>query len=82
MVEILSAAGPSVVNSCDEEGWAPLHSAASSGNVRIVEILLNSGEYLRLFLFNCLCLLLDLYDFSLEESFGWSQRVKVHPLFE
>lgn len=47
MVEILSAANPSVVNSCDEEGWAPLHSAASSGNIKIVEILLNSGECLK-----------------------------------
>ncbi|KAK6133752.1 hypothetical protein DH2020_032463 [Rehmannia glutinosa] len=41
VVEILSAASPSVVNSSDEEGWAPLHSAASSGNLNIMEILLN-----------------------------------------
>lgn len=44
MVEILSDAHASVVNSSDEEGWAPLHSAASSGNLKIVEILLNKGE--------------------------------------
>ncbi|XP_073024472.1 uncharacterized protein [Primulina eburnea] len=33
----------SVVNSSDEEGWAPLHSAASSGNLKIVEVLQNKG---------------------------------------
>lgn len=44
MVEVLSVATPSDVNSCDEEGWAPLHSAASSGNIKIVEILLNNSE--------------------------------------
>ncbi|CAL5354994.1 unnamed protein product [Camellia sinensis] len=45
VVKILSAADPSVtgINSADEEGWAPLHSASSSGNVEIVEILLSSG---------------------------------------
>ncbi|KAL9999862.1 putative ankyrin repeat-containing domain-containing protein [Helianthus debilis subsp. tardiflorus] len=31
------------INSADEEGWAPLHSAASSGNVEIVKILLDRG---------------------------------------
>ncbi|PHT67710.1 hypothetical protein T459_27197 [Capsicum annuum] len=37
------AADPSVsgINTGDEEDWVPLHSAASSGNVEIVEILLN-----------------------------------------
>lgn len=46
MVKILAAADPSVsgINSGDEEGWVPLHSAASSGNVEIVEILLSRGE--------------------------------------
>ncbi|CAL5409329.1 unnamed protein product [Camellia sinensis] len=45
VVKILSAADPSVtgINSADEEGWAPLQFAASSGNVEIVEILLSSG---------------------------------------
>ncbi|GMP28102.1 hypothetical protein CsSME_00003782 [Camellia sinensis var. sinensis] len=46
VVKILSAADPSVtgINSADEEGWAPLQFAASSGNVEIVEILLSSGK--------------------------------------
>ena len=46
VVKILSAAEPSVsgVNSTDEEGWAPLHSAASSGSVEIVEMLLSRGD--------------------------------------
>lgn len=46
VVRILSAVDPSVsgVNSVDEEGWAPLHSAASSGNVEIVDILLGRGD--------------------------------------
>lgn len=48
-MEVLSTANPSIVNSSDEEGWAPLHSAASSGNLKIVEILLNKGGQL----FNC-----------------------------
>ncbi|KAF3656940.1 putative serine/threonine-protein phosphatase 6 regulatory ankyrin repeat subunit C-like isoform X2 [Capsicum annuum] len=45
VVKILAAADPSAsgINSGDEEGWVPLHSAASSGNVEIVEILLNRG---------------------------------------
>ncbi|KAF5948842.1 hypothetical protein HYC85_014799 [Camellia sinensis] len=44
VVKILSAADPSVtgINSADEEGWAPLQFAASSGNVEIVEILLSN----------------------------------------
>lgn len=45
VVKILSAADPSVsgINSADEEGWVPLHSAASIGNAEIVEILLSRG---------------------------------------
>lgn len=39
-------ADESVVNSADEEGWAPIHSAASIGNVEIMEILLSKGEYI------------------------------------
>lgn len=34
----------SVINKKDEEGWAPLHSAASIGNTEIVEILLSNGQ--------------------------------------
>ena len=33
-----------VINSADEEGWAPLHSAASIGNLEIVEVLLSRGR--------------------------------------
>lgn len=50
VVKLLSAAAAAAdplvngVNSADEEGWAPLHSAASSGNVEIVQILLSRGE--------------------------------------
>ncbi|XP_075104124.1 uncharacterized protein LOC107778106 isoform X1 [Nicotiana tabacum] len=45
VVKILAAADPSAsgINSGDEEGWVPLHSATSSGNVEIVEILLSRG---------------------------------------
>ena len=44
MVKILSAAADeSVVNSSDEEGWAPIQSAASIGNLEIMEILLSKG---------------------------------------
>lgn len=45
-MKILAAADPSAsgINSGDEEGWVPLHSATSSGNVEIVEILLSRGE--------------------------------------
>ncbi|KAK4358032.1 hypothetical protein RND71_023642 [Anisodus tanguticus] len=48
VVKILAAADPSAsgINSGDEEGWVPLHSAASSGNVEIVEILLSRGEWI------------------------------------
>ncbi|KAI8010615.1 26S proteasome non-ATPase regulatory subunit 10 [Camellia lanceoleosa] len=50
VVKILSAIDPSVtgINSADEEGWAPLHSASSSGNLEIVEILLSSGANVNL----------------------------------
>lgn len=46
MVKLLSACEPSAsgINSVDEEGWSPLHSAASSGNEDIVEILLSRGD--------------------------------------
>ncbi|URE35049.1 26S proteasome non-ATPase regulatory subunit [Musa troglodytarum] len=45
VVDVISAADPSIngVNSKDEEGWAPIHSAASIGNAEIVEILLSRG---------------------------------------
>lgn len=46
MVEILSAIDDcaSVINSADEEGWVPLHSAASIGHSDIVGILLRRGR--------------------------------------
>ncbi|KAJ0095905.1 hypothetical protein Patl1_16732 [Pistacia atlantica] len=45
VVKILSNIDESakVINSADEEGWAPIHSAASIGNTEIVEILLSEG---------------------------------------
>lgn len=45
MVKILSSIdeSASVINSADEEGWVPLHSAASIGHSEIVEILLSRG---------------------------------------
>uniref|UniRef100_A0A7N2R224 Uncharacterized protein n=1 Tax=Quercus lobata TaxID=97700 RepID=A0A7N2R224_QUELO len=45
VVKVLSAIdeSASVINSADEEGWAPLHSAASIGNLEIVEVLLSRG---------------------------------------
>lgn len=45
MVETLLSVDESanVVNAVDEEGWAPVHSAASIGNVAIVEMLLSKG---------------------------------------
>ncbi|MBA0721475.1 hypothetical protein Golax_009016 [Gossypium laxum] len=44
VVKLLSAAADeSVVNGIDEEGWAPIHSAASIGNLEIMEILLSKG---------------------------------------
>ena len=33
-----------VVNAGDEEGWAPLHSAVSSGHISAVEVLLEVGK--------------------------------------
>lgn len=49
---MLSEADPSVsgINSVDEEGWAPLHSAASSGHTEIVEILISRGEGFHMFI--------------------------------
>ena len=46
-MKVLAEGDPAVsgVNSTDEEGWAPIHSAASSGNMEIVEILLSRGEF-------------------------------------
>lgn len=35
-----------VINAGDEEGWAPIHSAASIGNTEILEILLSKGHKL------------------------------------
>ena len=40
-----------VINSADEEGWAPLHSAASIGNLEIVEVLLSRGRIFFFFFF-------------------------------
>lgn len=47
-MKVLSAIdeSTSVINSADEEGWAPLHSAASIGNLEIVEVLLSRGRSL------------------------------------
>ncbi|KAM0013940.1 putative ankyrin repeat-containing domain-containing protein [Helianthus debilis subsp. tardiflorus] len=36
------------INSVDEKGWAPMYSAASSGNVEIVNILLDIGADINL----------------------------------
>lgn len=46
MVKVLSDAEEvvSVINSADEEGWAPIHSAASIGHSEIMDILLSRGE--------------------------------------
>ena len=46
MLALLEAGGgaaASVLNAKDEEGWAPIHSVASTGNAQIVEILLERG---------------------------------------
>ncbi|KAK2429282.1 hypothetical protein P8452_42940 [Trifolium repens] len=40
-------ASAEVINSGDEEGWAPLHSAASIGNLEILEALLNKGLHFK-----------------------------------
>ena len=52
-----------VINSADEEGWAPLHSAASIGNLEIVEVLLSRG---RIFFF------FFLYFVSCDQSCFWN----------
>ncbi|KAM0881262.1 hypothetical protein ACQ4PT_033053 [Festuca glaucescens] len=48
VVTALLAAGDqaaaSAVNGKDEEGWAPIHSVASSGNAKIIEILLDQAS--------------------------------------
>lgn len=46
---MLSAADPSVngVNTTDDEGWAPIHSAASIGNLKIMQILLERGTLIK-----------------------------------
>lgn len=45
-MKVLSGAdeAASVVNSVDEEGWAPIHSAASIGNSEILDILISLGN--------------------------------------
>ncbi|KAG5398102.1 hypothetical protein IGI04_019916, partial [Brassica rapa subsp. trilocularis] len=45
IVKLLSSVDESktVINSKDDEGWAPLHSAASIGKGELVEILLTRG---------------------------------------
>ncbi|KAI9124788.1 hypothetical protein K1719_004115 [Acacia pycnantha] len=45
VVKILASAVGStkVINSADEEGWAPIHAAASIGNLEIVDKLLDKG---------------------------------------
>lgn len=55
IVKLLSSVDESktVINSKDDEGWAPLHSAASIGKAELVEILLTRGL--------CLCLCFDLF---------------------
>lgn len=45
VVKLLSSVDDSknVINSKDDEGWAPLHSAASIGNAELVQVLLTRG---------------------------------------
>ena len=45
VVKILVTADQStkVINCADEEGWAPIHSAASIGRSDILDILLSGG---------------------------------------
>ena len=45
IVKLLSSVDESktVINSKDDEGWAPLHSATSIGKAELVEILLTRG---------------------------------------
>lgn len=46
VVEILADAGQStkLINCADEEGWAPIHSAASIGRSDILDILVSRGS--------------------------------------
>lgn len=62
VVKILASAEGStkVINSADEEGWAPIHSAASIGNLEIMETLLDRGSYFC----NCLIFLMSSFIFS------------------
>nr|CAB3493161.1 unnamed protein product [Digitaria exilis] len=43
LVEAGGEAAASLLNAKDEEGWAPIHSAASTGNAQIIDILLERG---------------------------------------
>jgi len=54
IVKLLSSSdeAKTVINSKDDEGWAPLHSAASIGNAELVEVLLTRGM-----LHNLMCLI-------------------------
>ena len=45
----------SVLNAKDEEGWAPIHSAASSGNSQIIDILLERGTRLARYVWAANC---------------------------
>ena len=46
VVKILATADQStkLINCADEEGWAPIHSAASIGRSDILDILLSGGK--------------------------------------
>lgn len=48
-------AAASVVNGKDEEGWAPIHTAASSGKAEIISILLDQGMGILPFAFCVRC---------------------------
>ncbi|XP_068655023.1 uncharacterized protein [Aristolochia californica] len=48
VLHTLSTFASSCVNSADEDGWAPLHSAASRGDVASVEVLLSLGANVNL----------------------------------
>ncbi|KAF8709832.1 hypothetical protein HU200_029545 [Digitaria exilis] len=43
LLEAGGEAAASLLNAKDEEGWAPIHSAASTGNAQIIDILLKRG---------------------------------------